>query len=99
MVSFQDGAEQPGLFHRLQQDQHSNIEGKLLALPFGLIQESRQNGYSAGSYFAVEGSGGSGGIGRGGRLFRLGEYRPTIAAHRSSMHIFNIQTQQPHSTP
>ena len=57
MVSFQDGAEQPGLFHRLQQARHSNIEGKLLALPYGLIQESRQNGYSAGSYFAVEGSG------------------------------------------
>ena len=92
MVSFQDGAEQPGLFHRLQQDQHSNIEGKILALPYGLIQESRQNVYSAGSYFAVEWSGGIG-------LFRLGVYRPIIAAHRSGMHIFNIQTQQPHSTP
>ena len=49
--------EQAGLFHKLQQARHSHIEGKIIAVPYAFILDCRQHGFSAGTYFAIEGSG------------------------------------------
>ena len=57
LVTYQDGVEQAGLFHKLQQARHSHIEGKIIAVPYAFILDCRQHGFSAGTYFAIEGSG------------------------------------------